>query len=142
MVYNLNDFWFQLFRHELDELWCLLTWFTWTIVNAYWLIGPLQSPVLKEHLWLLDIQYSPQSIDESLKWFKFVHINIWLWQLKTHGHNATSTSMGLSSGTILYLTILSITTPNLDWYSYAGCPSWHHNIKSRSQIENESYPSG
>ena len=34
-------------------------------------------------------QYSPQGIDESLKWFKFVHFNSWLWQLKTHGHNAT-----------------------------------------------------
>ena len=74
---------------ELDELWCLLTWFTWTIVNAYWSIGPLQSLVLKEHRWLLDIQYTPQGIDESLKWFKFVHFNSWLWQLKTHGHNAT-----------------------------------------------------
>ena len=82
-------FWFQLFRQELNELWCLLTWFTWTIVNAYWFIGPLQSLVLKEHQCLLDIQYSPQGIDESLKWFEFVHFNDWLWQLETHGHNAT-----------------------------------------------------
>ena len=74
---------------ELDELWCLLTWITWTIVNTYWSIGPLQSLVLKEHWWLLDIQYTPQGIDESLKWFKFVHFNSWLWQFRTHGHNAT-----------------------------------------------------
>ena len=89
MVKNLNDFWFQLFRQELIELWCLLIWFTWTIVNAYWSIGPLQSLVLKEHWWLLDIQYSPQDIDGSLKWFKLVHFDIWLWHLKNHGHNAT-----------------------------------------------------
>ena len=78
-----------MFRQELDELWCLLTWFTWTIVNTYWFIGPLQSLVLKEHQCLLDIQYSPQGIDESLKWSEFVHFNSWLWQSKTHGHNAT-----------------------------------------------------
>ena len=86
---ELKWFWFELFRQELNELWCLLTWFTWTIVNAYWFIGPLQSLVLKEHWCLLDIQYSPQGIDGSLKWFEFVHFNSWLWQLKTHGYNAT-----------------------------------------------------
>ena len=83
---------------ELDELWCLLTWITWTIVNAYWSIGPLQSLVLKEHRWLLDIQYTPQGIDESLKGSKFVHFNSWLWQLKTHGHNATIWSWRESIG--------------------------------------------
>ena len=76
---------------ELDELWCLLTWITWTIVNAYWSIGPLQSLVLKEHWWLLDIQYTPQGIDESLSGLSLYTLNSWLWQLKTHGHNATMT---------------------------------------------------
>ena len=89
MVKNLNGLWFQLFGQELDELWCLLIWFTWTIVNPYWSIGSLQSLVLKEHQWWLDNQYSPQGIDESLKWFKLVHFNSWLWHKKTHGHNAT-----------------------------------------------------
>ena len=32
--------------------------YTWTIVNAYWFIGPLQSLVLKEH-WCLGYPILP-----------------------------------------------------------------------------------
>ena len=108
---------------ELDELWCLLTWITWTIVNAYWSIGPLQSLVLKEHRWLLDIQYTPQGIDESLKWFKFVHFNSWLWQLKTNGHNATFASKSLTDTETHYA--------NTEWELppiIFGCEKFHMHL--------------
>ena len=98
-----------MFRQELDELWCLLDWFTWTIVNAYRSIGPLQSLVLNEHWWLLDIQYAPLDIDESLKWFKLVHFNSWLWHLKTHGHNATQrVDLGLLFGLYFFFNFKKI----------------------------------
>ena len=86
---ELNWFWVSIVQTRSRWVVVFVDLIHLTIVNAYWSIGPLQSLVLKEHQWLLDIQYTPQGIDESLWWFKLVHFNSWFWHLITHGHNAT-----------------------------------------------------
>ena len=62
---------------HLDYCQCLLVYWTPSV------------PCSKRVLVAAGYPIHPQGIDESLKWFKFVHFNIWLWQLKTHGHNVT-----------------------------------------------------
>ena len=62
---------------HLDYCQCLLVYWTPSVPCSY------------EHRSTAGYPIHPQGIDESLRWFKLVHFNSWLWHLKTHGHNAT-----------------------------------------------------
>ena len=135
MVKNLNDFWFQLFRQELNELWCLLIWFTWTIVNAYWFIGPLQFLLLKEHQWQLDIQYSSQDIDERLKCLMLVHFNSLLWHRKTQGHSPLRIIVHLLVKEKHKSTLIGITKITKRWWIILTY-KWIKDSNNNKEINN------